>query len=135
MTKAQKSTLRYAYHLIQAHYQNRTYLTQISHNAIQGWLVPDTDPTLEYLNEAVCATLVMSGHLECRNFQAEQLWRYRITPEGCAAIGKHYPGLRSSILLKSGRIDQQHKRHIDPNFKPNQHDIHRFRRSSDWRRC
>jgi hypothetical protein len=98
-------------------------------------MVPDTDPTLEYLNEAVCSTLVMSGHLEVRNFQAEQLWRYRITPEGCQAIGKHYPGLRSSVLIKSGRIDQQHKRHIDPNFKPNQHDIHRFRRSSDWRRC
>ncbi len=134
MTKAQKAALRHAYSLIQSRYENDTSTTSPTH-PLQGWLLPDSDPTLDYLNEAVCAALVVRGHMECRIFQAEKIWRYRITPEGCAAIGRPYPGIQSPLILKQERTRPQPDAHLTPAPRQHRSDPHRFRRSSDWRRC
>lgn len=135
MTKAQKAALRHAYSLIQSRYENDILTSNSRTNALHGWLLPDTDPTLDYLNEAVCAALVVRGHMECRIFHAEKIWRYRITPEGCAAIGKPYPGVPSSLTTKQGRSKPARDSHLIPVPRQQRSDPHRFRRSSDWRRC
>lgn len=106
------------------------------------WVEPDHDPGRPYLNEAVFTDLVMKGYMETRTIIPGDVWIYRITPEGCEAIGESYPPL-APLILKFPR-PQPHpfpyaeSRHID--IKPTnrklhlKHDPHRFRRSSEWRR-
>jgi len=55
------------------------------------WLQPDGDPDRPYLDESACVYLEMRGYMECRRFTPGPVWLYRITPEGCLAIGKSYP--------------------------------------------
>lgn len=137
MTRDQKAALRFAYNLLHRNITDLpgVHLTSAATSTAGLWLEPDRHPEHHYLNEAVFTTLVMRGLMECRQFPPDSLWLYRITPEGCTAIGKVYPGVPPSPqpLLKNQRrapIDRQ-----APPDRPDKRDPHRFRRSSDWRRC
>ncbi|MBC8172229.1 MAG: hypothetical protein H7X77_11170 [Anaerolineae bacterium] len=136
MTRDQKAALRFAYNLL----HNLTpdlpgvHVTNAATSTAGLWLEPDRHPEHTYLNEAVFSTLVVRGLMECRQFPPDALWLYRITPEGCTAIGKVYPGIPPSPQppLKTMRRDELDQ-HTPPD-RPDHRDPHRFRRSSDWRR-
>ncbi len=65
------------------------------------WIQPDADPERSYLNEAVCVDLEMRGYFECRMFLPGPVWLYRLTAEGCRAVGLRYPAL-SHLPADSG---------------------------------
>ncbi|HEX2620310.1 MAG TPA: hypothetical protein VHL11_09190 [Phototrophicaceae bacterium] len=138
MTKAQKAALRFAYDLLRGQFKNQTLpgihvITPLDEFNTSGvWLEPDRDLDRPFLNEAICSELVLRGLLECRRFPPHSLWLYRITPEGCTAIGKTYPGTPPTPQPPLKRMHQN--RHIEPPDRPDNRDPHRFRRSSDWRR-
>ncbi|MCU0496336.1 MAG: hypothetical protein MUF87_03170 [Anaerolineae bacterium] len=123
MTREQKQVLHFAYQVTIGDC-NAPYIR------FGKWIEPDRDSERPYINEAIFADLVMRGLMECRHFGDR--WLYRITPEGCAAIGKTYPGLPVALIKRaSSQRDRDDQRPESPDHR----DPHRFRRSSDWRRC
>lgn len=151
MTKAQKAALRFAYDALRGHLKlsKGTSLGQLGVHQIvqlegvdqpQGemqpgiWLEPDCDPERAYLNEAIFAALVMRGYMEVRWFHPNKLWLYRITPQGCTAIGKVYPGTPPTPQPPLKKFSKKDDPHSKPTPKPDHRDPHRFRRSNDWRK-
>jgi hypothetical protein len=141
MTKAQKAALRFAFDLLSGRLNNQLQtIPGIFVIADPGafthpiglWIKPDSDPARDFLNEAIFSDLVVRGCMECRNFEPDNLWLYRITPEGCTAIGKMYPGLPElAPPRKFRKRDDQNQ--LAPK-RPDHRDPHRFRRSNDWRK-
>jgi hypothetical protein len=87
MTKSQKRALRFAYRLMRGDF-NEQLLTFTSGN----WIEPDRDISRPYLDESVFTELLMRGYLECQMVERERtVYLYKITPEGCAAMGRSYP--------------------------------------------
>jgi hypothetical protein len=144
MTKAQKAALRFAYDLLQGRFNEQLNTlpairvivpSEQTPTANSGlWLEPDRDTERDYLNEAICSALVVRGYLECREFPPNRLWLYRITPEGCAALGKMYPGAPGRQQTLPTKFRRQHQRHRIAPQRPDHRDPHRFRRSNDWRK-
>lgn len=139
MTRSQKAALRFAYDVLCGRYKNqaimgmRVIATNVQYSGL--WLEPDKDPERDYLNEALFATLVVSGYLECREFPPNKLWLYRITPEGCTAIGKVYPGIPPNPQTLPRKLRKQQDSYNQNAQPPDHRDPHRFRRSNDWRKC
>lgn len=151
MTKNQKKALRFAYELLCGRYKtNRPLYTYPSIPADARhepdpsdyhWIEPDRDPDRPYLNEAVFSELVIRGYFEVMTLLPTQKWVYRLSPEGCAALGKAWP-LHSDTLKALGRraanrISRLRKYNDPHKFTKKQTTIdpHKFRRSPDWRRC
>jgi hypothetical protein len=152
MTKAQKAALRFAYDLLRGRYNNQLATLAgvrmiVASDAIAAgkpaeiknigvWLEPDKSTDHDYLNEAVFAALVVRGFMECRSFPPNKLWLYRITPEGCTAIGKLYPGSShiTQQIPRKFRQRQSRDPHHPLTLPPDHRDPHRFRRSNDWRK-
>jgi hypothetical protein len=87
MTKSQKKALRFAYRLMCGDYTGQFLIYTAGY-----WIEPDHDPTRPYLDENVFMELVMRGYMECQTFERDRtVYLYRITPEGCAAMGWTYP--------------------------------------------
>ncbi len=159
MTKDQKAALRFAYDALRGRFNDRlatlpgvhvlNHADVTDHPRLNGnghqpapdgpsragiWLEPDRDPERLYLNEAVFAALVMRGFMECQRFAPASLWLYRITPEGCTAIGRVYPGTPPSPQPPLKKLRRHEDPHRPPGTEPDHLDPHRFRRSPDWRR-
>ena len=140
MTRSQRKTLRFALKLMRGDYRNEM-LPYVS----GYWIEPDRDPERSYLDEATFTELMMMGFLECRVFLNRQMrWMYRITREGCEAIGLDYP-LRLIIgkemlrrRLGYSRPYSQHLRRfpLPPRQKHPKFDNHNFhtKRQSYFRR-
>ena len=50
-----------------------------------------------YLSEDVFSTLVMGGCMEERLALPDRVWVYRITRDGCDAIGRIYPPIAETL--------------------------------------
>ncbi len=55
------------------------------------WIEPDRAHDRVYLSEDVLVSLEMHGYMEARPVFHEQVWLYRITRDGCDALGVEYP--------------------------------------------
>lgn len=55
------------------------------------WIEPDCDPYRPFLSEDVFMSLVMMGYMETRTLPPDSIWVYRITRDGCDAVGRNYP--------------------------------------------
>lgn len=87
MTKSQKKALRFAYRLMCGDF-NEHFLTYTS----GSWIEPDHDPLRPYLDENVLTELTIRGYMDCQTFKRDRVvYLYRITPEGCAAMGWLWP--------------------------------------------
>lgn len=87
MTKSQRKALRFAFKLMRGDFRNEM-LPYVS----GYWILPDRDPDRPYLDEATFTDLMMLGYVECRAFLSRELtWMYRISREGCDAMGWEYP--------------------------------------------
>lgn len=140
MTKAQKAALRFAYDVLRGRYKNKTLsgihvIASSDHTGEVYWLEPDKDSERDYLNEALFASLVVRGYMECKEFPPNKLWLYRITPEGCTAIGRLYPGTPQTPQHLPRNFRKQNDIHQPLAKSPDHRDPHRFRRSNDWRKC
>lgn len=62
------------------------------------WIEPDKDPTRPFLNEDVLSALEMHGYMEMRAVAPDSIWIYRVTREGCDAIGRDYPLYPSHVM-------------------------------------
>jgi hypothetical protein len=104
MTKAQKKALRFAYRLLRGDFKDNYWI--YTH---KGWIEPDCAPDKPYLDEQIFVSLVMRGYLECTSFRFRNVvYLYRITPEGCTAIGREWP-LGATIPAKfNPRNDLNH---------------------------
>ncbi|MFN8373838.1 MAG: hypothetical protein U0694_13300 [Anaerolineae bacterium] len=87
MTRSQRKALRFAFKLMRGDYRNEM-LPYVS----GFWIYPDRDPERPYLDEATFTDLMMLGYVECRAFLGKEMqWMYRISREGCVAMGWDYP--------------------------------------------
>jgi hypothetical protein len=87
MNRTQRKALRFAFKLMRGDFRNEL-LPYVS----GYWIEPDRDPERPYLDEATFVDLTMRGCLECRAFiHREVVWMYRLSREGCEALGLEYP--------------------------------------------
>lgn len=100
LRKAERKALRFAYDLIcgaSSSYFAYTHGLVLRSLAGKwtfrhaGWIEPDRDPTRPYLNEAVFTRLLMARYFECDYFASSGLWLYRLSREGCRAMGWDWP--------------------------------------------
>ena len=102
LTKSQRKALIFAHDLMHncvesaylPYVRGTTYRTGdgMTWQNHRHWIEPDQDGSRPFLNEDVFSSLEMVGYMELRAVQQPQaLWIYRITREGCDAIGRDYP--------------------------------------------
>lgn len=150
MTKNQKRALRFAYAVMCGKFEaaRLPYLHIILQNGRatpRHWIEPDQDAERPYLNEHIFTTLEMRGYMEREPRPPGPLWLYRISPEGCAVMGKPWP-FDPPIVAELNEIPEPPTvdRRLRLRFRERGYGskynaepqiiIRRFRRSSDWRR-
>lgn len=101
LPKEQRKALRFAYEIMRGEintifvpYVHGIILQRINGKLLLrsgAWIEPDQDPEKPYLNESIFTRLTMHGHFECQQFLPGPKWLYRITRDGCLAMGWKWP--------------------------------------------
>ncbi|MDX2161742.1 MAG: hypothetical protein SF162_10485 [bacterium] len=126
LSKAQRKALCFAHDLMRGSIDAR-YLPYVRGTTTliadgrtwryhRHWIEADQDPTRPYLNEDICTALVMMGYMETRPLTPDAIWMYRITRDGCDAIGRVYPfytvqvmeTIRSRLMAQREQHRQSH---------------------------
>lgn len=100
LPKSHRRALRFAYELMLG--EHISYLPYVHGIVLRRtnrglkllpgyWIEPDKDPERAYLNETTFAQLTMHDYFECQQFLPGPLWLYKLTREGCAAMGWEWP--------------------------------------------
>jgi hypothetical protein len=101
LSKAQRKALRFSYKLLCGDYDNQ-YLPYVygslrydaDGKPVQRkeWIEPDrTNGSRSYLNEDTFSVLEMRGYMEAQQFMPDGVWLYRLTRDGCMAMGWEWP--------------------------------------------
>ena len=111
LPKDQRKALRFAYDLIcgEAHsyipYVHGIILQRINGKLLLrsgAWIEPDQDSEKPYLNENTFTRLTMRAYFECRQFLPGPKWLYRLTKDGCSAMGWKWP--HDNIQRQNGHL-------------------------------
>jgi hypothetical protein len=118
LPKAERKALRFAYDLICGTassyfaYTHGLVLHSLAGKWIlrhAGWIEPDRDPTRLFLNEAVFTRLLMAGYFECDYSAPSGLWLYRLSREGCRAMGWEWPSVNPENKRRPLTPIERHK--------------------------
>jgi hypothetical protein len=102
LSKAQRKALRFAYSLMRGCVANSESLMYVRGRALhtpdgkvhlyhRHWIEPDRAEDRPYLNEDVLVSLEVMGYMETLPVTRQPIWLYRITRDGCDALGVDYP--------------------------------------------
>lgn len=108
LSKSQRKALIFAHDLMSGRIDTN-YLPYVRGSAVRltngttwryqrHWIEPDHDPRRWFLSEDIFMSLVMLGYMETRSIPPDQIWIYRITRDGCNAIGRTYPLYPASVM-------------------------------------
>jgi hypothetical protein len=111
--KAQRKALRFAYDLMRGCIGGSEYLSYVRGKALRTpdgrthfyhryWIEPDRAEDRPYLSEDVLAALEMLGYMETIRVTRQPIWLYRITRDGCDALGVDYPLYSEAFKAKAG---------------------------------
>lgn len=139
LPKAERKALRFAYELIRG--TQTRYLPYVHGLLLQrqgdkiilrsaGWIEPDQDPERPYLNETIFTRLMMLNYFECDQFLSDSLWLYRLSRDGCSAMGWDWPlRINSSLNNKTPAARRQQQEHFQ-----NQKHIEQIRYQKSYHR-
>ncbi len=115
LSKTQRKALIFAHDLMRGRIEGSSFLPYVRGTTLplsdgrvwhlrRHWIEPDRDPLRPYLSEDIFSTLVMGGCMEERLATPDHVWVYRITRDGCDAIGRVYPPTAESAENISDRM-------------------------------
>jgi len=124
LSKPQRKALNFAHDLMSG-YADAGFLPYVrgtTYRAPDGitwrnhrhWIEPDKDVSRPFLNEDIFSILEMDGYMEMRAVQPDSIWIYRISRDGCEAIGRDYPLYPQHVMDRiRARLRARREQHFE----------------------
>jgi hypothetical protein len=128
IAKRERKALRFAYELALGLHPlplPYVYRAQMANGAgalisVRPWIAPDQAADRPYLSEDVLSALEMKGYMEAAYHAPAGLWVFRLTREGCMAMGWDLPPLNERGIPKDPTrlYVESHRRPRQPQTPP-----------------